>query len=240
MKPSDMVDMRYWFPKLQTISGVRVPKTIMLSAPTNLISIMDGKTPEGFDDFIAQLQSAMGEVGLPAFLRTGHGSGKHYWKDTCYVTSIESVAQHIYELVEWSLCVDLFGLPIDTWAVREFLPCDSPFTAFLGQMPITKECRVFISGGHIVCHHPYWPEEAIEMGEPTDAAWKDKLAIINTISDGDLAEIIRLAELVAMAFPECWSVDLLHTQRGWFVIDMAPGEVSFHWPGCPQVKAMAF
>lgn len=240
MKLPDMhdgrVDMQYWFPKLAAIPAIPVPKTILLSAPNDLISVLDGKLPDGFEAFILQVQSAIGEVGLPAFLRTGYGSGKHYWEDTCYVTSVDSIGQHVSELVEWSECVSLIGLPTDTWAVREFLPCDSPFTAFRGQMPITKERRVFIDSGHIRCSHPYWPEEAVEMGKPADLAWREKLKQTHLMSDADSSEIIRLAELVAQAFSDWWSVDFLQTRRGWFVIDMAPGEVSFHWPGCILAK----
>ena len=39
-----------------------------------------------------------------------------------------------------------------------------------------------------------------------------------------------------------WSVDVLETERGWFITDMAQAHVSHHWEGCPvneeRIKAI--
>lgn len=51
----------------------------------------------------------------------------------------------------------------------------------------------------------------------------------------------ELLEAVAAAFAGdgAWSVDVLETDRGWYVTDMAEAYRSFHWAGCEKAKELS-
>jgi hypothetical protein len=182
MNTEDKNDMAYWFPILQS-TGVLVPRTEIIKTDVELIALMDGKKPDGFDEFVRCLRAAADEFGYPAFLRTGQTSGKHFWNRTCFLESADNINQCIYELVEFSEIADFIGLPYGTWAVREFLNLESSFTAFPGRMPVNMERRYFIEDGHVLCHHPYWPAYSIEDQRPSAPNWRDLLGKLNLESD---------------------------------------------------------
>src|ERR1700732_2050356 len=92
--------LSYWFPILEK-GGIPVPKTQIIDTQVRLSELLDGKTPKGWKGFIAGLQLAIKEIGLPCFLRTGQGSGKHQWKDTCFIDASSNISHHIGRLVEW-------------------------------------------------------------------------------------------------------------------------------------------
>ncbi len=75
-------------------------------------------------------------------------------------------------------------------------------------------------------------------GDPAlDVAAKE-LATCAHVDGEPLAQALSLARRVADLFngDGAWSVDLLPTERGWFITDMAIMERSFHWPDCPYAK----
>lgn len=121
--------------------------------------------PKGWPEFLTRLEAAGDLIGWPVFLRTGQGSGKHQWKRTCYVQDAGELPYHVAALVEWSHLVDMLGLPTYVWAVRELLPVEPICTLpRYGDMPLTKESRVFVRDGKVLCSHSYWPEGAIAAG----------------------------------------------------------------------------
>ena len=238
--------LSHWFPILQA-AGVPVPRTeiVRCREGTDLTtSFADGDAPNGWTDFIADLGAAVDRIGCPCFLRTGQGSGKHQWKDTCCLTERSLLATHVGTLVEWSECAGMLGLPCDVWCVREMLPVDP--VAILdayGDMPLVPELRVFVKGGSVVCRHWYWPAGAICKGfrrEPenigeiiTDS--RPSLTFGAGNGPGTIAVFVALA--LDKAFPgSAWSVDLLLTKRGWYATDCALAGESFHWPGCDKAK----
>jgi hypothetical protein len=247
-----------WFPRLLA-AGLPVPQTKLVRTNLPLAELLDGRTPDGFDALLGQLDRAARAVGgYPAFLRTGQGSGKHRWKDTCHLRRPEDLARHVAALVEWSVEVDLLGLPTNVWAVRELLPV-RPVAVLprYGDMPLVKEIRAFVADGHRVCFHPYWPAQAIANGlagrpgllspdeEAQDAAERLERAatLFRQVSEWGTEErtaALQLIDRVADVFRDdgAWSVDLLRTERGWLVIDMAEAARSFHWPGCPAAGAL--
>jgi hypothetical protein len=230
--------LSYWFPKLQA-AGVPVPETHIVRAP-NLFSLLEGGTPEGFGEFIAELTALANSLGYPCFLRTGQGSGKHSWERTCFLQHADNIKQHVYELVEWSECVSLFGLPHDVWAVRKFLNtrpiCLLPRYR---NMPLVREVRAFVRGGKVECHHPYWPATAITDGFTPGIHNPLAVEIIKEATDFDHGPALALAETVAKAFADddAFSVDVLETADGWYVTDMALAARSWHWPQCPLEDA---
>ena len=246
--------LSYWFVKIEA-AGLPVPKTRIVRAEMDLMPLLDGKEPEGFQDFMEDLWAALAEIGYPAFLRTGHTSAKHEWRDTCYVTSSSQLPTHVCNLVEWSNIESMMGLPTDVWAVREMLPTKPLFTAFNG-MPICREFRLFVDGPQVVCRHAYWPRGSLIKGFPLKprrhiaGQWwniseKDYQLPKNfdqlyeslcLFSEDDHFKLHQLASLAGKTLGGQWSVDLIETERGWFVTDLALAHDSFHCEGCEHAE----
>jgi len=233
---TDLACLSHWFPLLLK-TGVPVPETRIVRTDVRLDRMLDGDRPLGFSVFRARLDAAAIEVGgYPCFLRTGHGSGKHRWAETCHVKRQWHLETHVHNLVEWSAMVDMAGLPTDVWAVRELLSLESSFTAYDG-FPVNRERRYFIGGGRVLCHHPYWPEAAVAQGRPAVADWPARLAALNEETPEEVAHLTVLSEQVAQHFDGSWSLDWARTMDGaWYAIDMAPAARSFHWAGCQAAE----
>ena len=225
----------HWLPILQA-AGIPVPKTVILQVQdgNDLVSILDGVLPPGWESLMASIHAAVLEVGgYPAFLRTGQTSNKHDWKNSCFLANKDAIGSHVANLVEFSHMCDIMGLAHDVFAVREFLDLDTAFTSF-ADFPVNRERRAFIRDHKLLCLHPYWPEGAVAKGRPEDVDWKKKLATLNTDSADDVRELTALIDMAAAAFDGFWSVDFAKTADGrWLCIDMADGEQSFHWLECP-------
>ncbi len=251
--------LAYWFPKLQA-AGVPVPRTEIVRTDCDLAQLLDGKDPEGWSAFLAQMYAAIARIGgTPCFLRTGQGSGKHQWENTCHVTEPDLLPRHVAALVEWSHLVDFMGLAHDVWAIREMLPVE-PIAALprYGNMPLVTEVRSFVKGGAILCSHPYWPEGAVadgfhcthgmsvvgfgeDMEERCSRCAADAGVLYERtkkLTVNDMLEVAGLVGQVAHAFADdgAWSVDVLKTTRGWFVTDMADAAMSYHEPGCERAR----
>lgn len=225
--------LSYWFPKIEA-GGLPVPRTRIIRMPEaaqkELRATFDGNDAgnAALAPFYAEIASAA--FAFPMFLRTDHTSGKHNWDETCYVRDRESIGQHVWSIVEFSEMAGIMGLPWDTWAVREMLPT-LPFGAckYYGNMPICREWRVFVENNRIICHHPYWPEHALFEGKaPADLDYE----AFTRLTDADRDAVLGLASRAGAAAGGAWSVDILETQRGWFVTDMAEAHKSWHWLNC--------
>lgn len=224
-------DLAYWYPPLVD-ACLPTPKTIIVKAPPNLIDLLDGQTPEGWFTFVNAIRRAGNDVGWPCFLRTGHGSGKHDWSDTCYVTNQLEVPRHVAALVEWSALVDLLGLPTENWAVRELIPTH-PLTICQGYkgFPVVREFRFFVNNGWVEHMQPYWPPDAVAAGDPTGSEWRQRLRMASRLSGIERERLANLAlRAVAAVGGGYWSVDLLQDEDGdWWVTDMALGEQSYRY-----------
>jgi len=232
--------LSYWFPLLVE-AGLPLPSTLVAQTDVTLLELLDGKTPDGWQSFRDSLHDAIMEIGgYPIFLRTGHTSGKHRWRNTCYLSSPEFILQHVVNLVEVSECAGIIGLPCDVWVVRELLPtepiCKLP--RYCG-MPLCREFRCFARGGEVLCMHPYWPYQAvlkgtIECGRPMPKGLHGKWQEMCRLSPPDLHAIHSIAQRASQVVEGEWSVDILWTSRGWYLIDMALAEDSWHWLDCPR------
>jgi hypothetical protein len=240
--------MSYWFPKLVK-TGIAVPKTIMVDMKkvdphflTGLRKIFWMKEPnkeevKALGKFRMILEKMGHEIGYPFFLRTGQTSHKHEWLETCFIKSQTTLMKQAQNLAEWSIMVTLTGgLPINVWVARKIIEIKPIFKAFGGEMPITKEMRYFFKDHKMLCSHPYWPEHAIK-DHTEDKDWKSKLKKMNKLSDEDKKTLKELTNKVAKKFDGYWSIDWLKSKQGkWFAIDMATGDDSFHFKGCPNIK----
>ena len=239
-------DLADWFPRVAG-TGVPVPKTVVVPVHGGLLDAIDSAVAFGHPSVAADLaavEAAVVEVGLPAFLRTGHLAGKHSWSRTCHVTALDAVARAVFALVETQAMA--WGLPpVRTMVAREMLSTEPVFWAF-ESMPVTRERRYFARDGVVYDHQPYWPAGAIT--DPRDApgaAWRTSKAgwpgrelvadewvsLLRSISREEPQEVAELTALTTRAstdLPGAWSLDWLWTtDRGWVFIDAAHAEESF-------------
>lgn len=227
-KPSPQHDptcLSHWFPIIEA-AGLPVPRTEIIRTVVDLCELFDGKEPEGMGGLIALIKAAGDRLGWPCFLRTGHTSAKHSWKDTCFLPSPEVVGQHIYNIAEFSECAGIIGIPYNVWVVREMLPVTPLYHCFQG-MPVVPEVRVFVDGSRVAYMNPYWPAEALEEGSPTNAAWRDTYEQDHGITTKEEAICADLASRAGGVLGGQWSVDLLKTNKGWFLTDMAEAHKSY-------------
>jgi hypothetical protein len=228
----DKTALSWWFPRIEA-AGLPVPRTKIIKMPQaaqeDVWQAFDGKDGSGaMAEFGAHLRASAEDLGVPFFLRTDHTSGKHEWKRTCFVADPAEIAAHVFALAEFSeIAGGLMGLPWDTWVLREFLPT-RPLSVCprYGDMPVCREFRFFVDGGTVRCHHPYWPEAALEEG---GCVAIDYEGLCSTL-DGDALR--ALASAAGKACGGSWSVDILDTDRGWVITDLAEAHKSFHWEGC--------
>jgi hypothetical protein len=229
----DKTCMSFWFPKLEA-ARLPVPRTTLVSmsdeALRDVFRVFDGEEMHGdAEPFFNALGDASDSIGYPCFLRTGQTSGKHQWRETCYLPSRDDIQAHVISLIEFSECVQIIGLPCNVWAVRELLP-----TLPLGTcpnyegMPLCREFRFFVADGEVKCWHHYWPLGAIEQGGGNVALYDQLCAM-----DG-YEEAFSLAHKTARVIEGAWSVDILETRNGWYVTDMAEAFKSYHEPGCKE------
>lgn len=232
--------MLVWWPKIKDL-GIPVPKTefVPIAREETLESVCDGTplTP-GVKDSIAQVRNLADSFGYPVFMRSDLSSGKHSWKNTCFVRKADSIESNILTLCGEHELWTLLGLNYKAIVVREFLELETAFTAFSGDMPINKEFRFFIKNGEVICYHFYWPEEAFNSHPARMAGtpdYKVKLRELNQLSEQEDKLLNSYARTVGAVMPEFWSVDFAKGKNGvWYLIDMAVGENSYHWPGCPN------
>jgi hypothetical protein len=238
MNGDDLTALSHWFPKIRD-AALPVPRTALIDMPIeaqkDAWEAFDGKDGNGGLQLFAGSVAEIGATfGVPFFLRTDHTSGKHSWRDACFVADPVLVIRNIMAIIEYSEMCSIVGLPYARWAIREMLPT-IPFGVcpeYL-DMPICKEFRFFVDDAKVRCWHPYWPRLALERGGAmlSDA---DYAALCEP--GGDLEELTDLAQRAGAAVGGAWSVDILQTTRGWFVTDMAEAGKSFHWEGCPTRK----
>ena len=228
--------LSYWFPLIQA-AGIPVPRTEIVPYEHSLAPLFDGEQPEGWNDLRRNIIHAAERISRtgPWFLRTDFGAAKHSWKNTCFVIDLSSIGRHIAAIAEEHEMQFPFVPPCDKWIVREMLPTKPIFTAFWGDMPITREFRFFVLDGEVMSWQPYWPPDSLKDHKPSRKDWRKRLAAASFFHDtGEQEMLYDLARRVSRAVPGFWSVDLLETERGWFVTDMAEGEKSYRWE--PKAK----
>lgn len=224
--------LSYWYPLL---ADLPMPRTEIVQTSVQLIDLLDGQTPDGWEAFLAEMSDARERIGGDCFLRTGQTSGKHDWERTCWLPLGADLGSHICALVEFSEMADFIGLPSNVWVLREVIKTAPLFHAFRG-FPVTREFRVFVEAGQCFCIHPYWPKEAIAEGRPDDSAWERKLAA-SSEPYPDTVHIGALAKAASKRLPGAWSVDVLQDATGkWWLTDCADAGCSFHWSGCENEK----
>jgi hypothetical protein len=221
----------YWY---EITKGLDIPQpyTVIYKIPEDhLKQLRIEQFPKQIIDDSKKIINQDPNLIYPIFLRTDQASGKHGWKRSCFVEKEETLKSNIYEVIIANLLADILGLPFTALVFREYIPLESKFTAFWGELPIAKERRIFIKNGKIQCSHPYWPEDAIE--QPSIIYWREELKELNTLTKKDESILKKYSEILAKNFEDYWSVDFAKGRDGkWYLIDMAKGENSFHYLEC--------
>jgi hypothetical protein len=226
----DESSMLVWYPKVE--GKIPTPFTRMLELSqedrSSLYGLLDGKPLDNVLEF--KIKTVADLMGTPFFLRTDQASGKHEWKDTCYVTDKTKIIRHLARIIEFHACADIMGLRYAALAFREYLPLQSTFTAF-NDMPVAPEWRYFVRDGKPVCKHFYWVADAII--KPSRKDWKIFHKKMQILSKDDNNLLKHYATIFAKNNPGYWSVDFALTRdKGWVLIDAARGEISWHPAKC--------
>ena len=242
----DKTRLSYWFPTLLA-AGLPVPRTVLVEATEEEVInakhlLFEDVESKEMHDLVARIKQVTDEIGYPCFLRTDYTSAKHYWDKSCYVTSPDKLFDHVMEIAAFSEASGLIGMPIDVWAVREYLPVKPMgFCRNYENMPVVKEFRVFVDGNKLECIHPYWPKDALERGQ---VEWLPENSFCPEVSLSYLDisnrhRIDYLAEKVGGILGGRWSVDILDVggshvldEYRWYVTDLAEAHKSWHWPDC--------
>ena len=230
--PADRNSASYWLSLIEA-AGLPVPDTRVVVGPPDVWRLLDGETPDGWEDLVTAVSAAGEQMGWPCFLRTAHTSGKHRWDETCWLTDPGDVVAHLVALVEDSMINDL---PIGAWLIRRALDVNVLFrcAAWRG-LPVTREFRVFAHGDGTIEHlQPYWPPDAFERARPDREDWRALLADASRLRADERDVLEDLARRAAAAAGGFWSVDLIEGRDGsWTLTDMAAGEQSYRWTPPP-------
>ena len=235
MTPVNENRLSYWYPKLVAAGlGPSMPRTELVRVPDecDLDLLLDGREPEGFADFVGTLQLAARKFETSyCFLRHDLFSAKHSYSRTCKVERSEDMAAHVGAILEDWAITDFLGLQggTDVWAVRAFIPpTPIAFTAHMfGDLPIGPERRYIVEDGKVTDAFPYWPLRAFEQESVDQKTLEMALA---TVSASDAVErriLGNLAWAAGTALGGAWSIDFMHTQWGWLLIDCARKEDSW-------------
>jgi len=229
----DQTRMTYWRSKVRNI-GVPMPQTKILPFEwKDLVAIAD----PGVGNPEKVLEAVRREArffGYPFFLRTDLASGKHDWKNSCFVASEDRLPRCLFGVVEANMLADINPRAV---VLRQYVPLESAFTAFWGELPISKERRYFVRDGKVVCHYPYWPEDAMRFPPGKEPeGWSEKLAELNRETDDEIELLTGYAERLAAVLDGYWSLDFARGRDGvWYFIDAARGELSWH-PECSYCR----
>jgi len=186
--------------------------------------LLDGEDPLSEDEKQMIRDAAIKVGGYPVFMRSDLCSGKHSFERTCFIRNEEDVIRHIWAIVDENGCCDC---AMESIVIREYIQPAWAFKAFRG-LPIAPERRYFVRDGEVVCHHPYWIEDAIR--NPDMDAWCGALKLMN-IEEDEISLLTGYAEQIAQELGGDWSIDfMLGRDDTWYMIDMATAMQSWHPP----------
>lgn len=221
--------MLYWLPKLEAAGGIPIPRTRMVRFDNRTIwPLVDAKPIDAFD--LVPHLSAVNEIGMPCFVKSDVSSAKHDGPIAYKVYSCDRLLDVLCRTFYDNCMKDLDVL---AFVFREWIDIEHTFVAFGGH-PIGVEWRFFANAERALCHHFYWPIEALRGHVHDQGQWQVKHGLLQvTTKDIELAFLGDLAVSAVRSLGEdpdrAWSVDFARDNSGrWWLIDIAPAEVSWH------------
>lgn len=248
----DHIDQRnslnYWYPIIKKLP-IPMPKTLIIKMSREaVLSVMEGGESKEFEEQIVKIKTLAEQIGYPLFLRTDLKSAKHEWDKGAFVKNSSVLVEHLLHTCESNEMAGIMGLNYSHIVLRQFLELDWRFKAFCGNMPVSCERRYFVEDGKVICHHPYWFKEAIKDAHKEEGKrlqyigyinhrlpnhWEKMLQEINTETEDEIILLSKFAKLVSNLVEGYWSVDFARGRNGaWYLIDMANGYASEHYPNC--------
>lgn len=218
--------MDYWYPLIKHLD-IPMPRTeIPITKEINdWWRLLDGEDPLSEEEKQTIRDAAIKVGGYPVFMRSDLCSGKHSFERTCFVQNEDVVIRQIWALVDDNCCHDLM---MESIVIREYIPPAASFKAFQG-LPIAPERRYFVRDGEVMCHHPYWIEDAIH--NPSDDGWQEALEYMNAELPHEIEMLSSYATMIAQELGGDWSIDFMLGMDGrWYMIDMATAMQSWHPP----------
>jgi len=230
----DRNSMLYWWPKVKDLDHIHMPRTEIVPLPSlNLDNVKD-YSYQGDIDWRKIFEGAE-TVGFPLFMRTDQASGKHNWSETCFVPTSQRLPIHVLRLIDINVFEGIKPENIRALAFRKYVQMLTGFRAFEG-MPINPERRYFVKDGTIICHHPYWPKEAIR--QPSTPHWAKILENMNQEIPSEVKLLNAWAIDLGKTLGGSWSLDFCDSVAGWFFIDAAMAKDSYHDPSCIMKKRL--
>lgn len=225
----DKNSLLYWYKKTKELNIPQPETKIIHLTKKDISRFWDSKISK---KLLKKITKIAKDMGFPIFIRTDQASNKHNWKNSSFIQNKNDISKCVIMTTIYNITSGgILGLPFKAIVLREFIPLNSSFTAFFGDLPISKERRYFINEGKIQCHHPYWPIKSIE--NPSVKNWKKLLMELNQESKEEIQLLSKYALMVTNIFKGYWSIDFAETKEGkWILIDMAKGENSFHHLNC--------
>lgn len=220
---------RYWLPRIEALTGVLTPKTIVVpyDHAAAMDAIEDGVEWPEWEATVGMVWAATQRFGGAAFVRTDLASAKHDGPSSYKITTQEQVDRVLSFTIQDN---EMKFWPTGPWPtaflVREFIELAAPFRAFDGH-PIAREWRYFATALESPCSHFYWPEDSILA--PDTEGWEKLLA--DLAGEPPPKELDDIACRAAEACPAApaWSVDFAQDVDGcWYLVDMATAESSWH------------
>ena len=229
--------MLCWWPVVkdlgQVSSMVCVPETAIYEPEQGNLNfvkwwILEPKKEKPLDvvDFENKLRAFIQEIPwarYPLFIRTDQFSGKHIFREACWIPDEEHLLPNLYNLIEYGEKVNFIGFYHRAIVIREFLELDSRFEAF-GGMPVAPEYRAAVTPTSVKLYE-YWPEQAIASGRkdclPPD--WRQRRKVMyDGILEDEKVELKRVAQIIQRKLGGEWSIDFAKAKNGkWYLIDMA-------------------
>lgn len=224
----------YWLPAARAVTDeydVAVPETEVVEFDfMQTIPMLEGEPADGFP--WGELDSALCDLGWPAFVRTDLSSAKHDGLEGIQANDVDDAESLVGTLVADAAKKMMRPAAI---LVREWIDIESEFNAFDG-LPIGVEFRVFATPDEHLETHYYWPEESIENPSLPETLWtssRDQMALARR--PPWLGAAARMAAFEAdfmhgIDEPDrAWSVDFARDEDGqWYLIDMALAKDSWH------------
>lgn len=223
--------MDNWLDDVRAL-GIRHPDTVLVPFSVELHHCMSeaGDLSEAAMANLLEIQKAVEaagkEYGFPLFFKSSFVSAKHYWDETCCLKDSE-LASIGRALSDFAMMQSMSPNPYaQSVAIRKMIPVNPAFHAFQGNMPVTKEFRVFALNGEVEGYQPYWPKDSIL--EPSCDDWEQKLAAISTPTSTQIEYMVESAGKLTKKLGGYWSVNFLEDKDGnLWLIDMAEGHLSY-------------
>lgn len=223
-----VASMEFWYPRLQTVDGLNLPKTVWVGLQPDVIE--EGTIHEHYwADYDTQdVRDAVQSVGgPPAFLRTDQASDIYDMEHSSKIHSVSTkeIESSVGGVIGFN--ATRAEVPFSSLVVREWLDIEHFFTAWDGKK-IGVEIRTFVSNGRVESWCFDWPKKHIQ---PDTDEWEDLYQKTQEKAESKVEEILPLANRVAERFADAgsgeWSVDFVLTTDGeWYCTDMAPKRMS--------------